>query len=267
MQKRGQLPAPDPLRRRSALLFSLFATYLHWYFRRHFHAVRISITGLPRPPAGRPLIIYSNHPSWWDPALYIVLSAKLFPGRPSFGPMEAKALGRYGLLERMGVFGIEAETPRGASRFLEVSQRVLSDTACILWVTAEGAFTDSRQRPIRLRPGIAHLCRRNPGAIILPLAIEYSFWNESRPEALVRFGAPIDCAELSHDVPAWKAVLEAALTGNMDALAADSITREAVLFRPLIRGGTGIGGIYDLWRRLRAWGAGRRFDPSHEGPE
>ena len=99
--------APDPLRRRSPALFQAFSLYLRWYyFRRHFHAVRLSRSGQPRPVPGRPLIVYSNHPSWWDPALYILLAAGLFPGRPSFGPMEANALGRYGLLERLGVFGI-----------------------------------------------------------------------------------------------------------------------------------------------------------------
>lgn len=53
----------------------------------------------------------------------------------------------------------------------------------------------------------------------------------------------------------------------MDALAAQSAQRNPALFRPLVRGGAGIGGIYDLWRRLRAWTAGRRFDPTHEGQE
>ena len=249
-------------------MFLAFGWYLRWYFRRHFHAIRLSRSGLPRVPAGRPLIIYSNHPSWWDPALYILLSSVLFPGRPGFGPMEAKALGRYGLLERMGVFGIDLDTARGAARFLDVSQRVLAHPASILWITAEGQFTDCRQRPVRLRPGLAHLARRLPHAIILPLAIEYGFWNESRPDVRIRFGAPVDCgAAGERDVPAWTALLEAELGHGMDVLAAESMTRDPALFRPLVRGAAGIGGIYDSWRRLRAWGAGRRFDASHEAGE
>ena len=173
--------AVDPLARRSQGLFRLFGLYLHWYFWRRFHAVRVSRSGMPNAPASAPLIIYSNHPSWWDPALYILLCNRLFPGRAGFGPMDAAALGKYGVLERMGVFGVEQDTPRGATRFLEVCQRVLATPMSILWITAEGSFTDPRLRPIRLRPGLAHLARRIPGATILPLAIEYTFWNESRP--------------------------------------------------------------------------------------
>ena len=182
----------DPIAARSEGLFWAFGWYLRWYFYRRFHAVRLSRTGTPRVNTGRPLIIYSNHPSWWDPALYILLCAKLFPGQPGFGPMDAKALGKYGVFERMGVFGVDLDHGRGAARFLSTSLRILERPGAILWITAEGEFTDARRRPVRLRPGLAHLARRVPGAVILPLAIEYPFWNESRPEALARFGDPIE---------------------------------------------------------------------------
>ncbi len=256
----------DPLRKRSAMLFWLFGWYLHWYFWRRFRAVRVSRGGLPQVPARQPLIIYSNHPSWWDPAFYILLCNKLFPGRAGYGPMDARSLGKYGVLERMGVFGIELDSQRGAAKFLATSLRVLADPGSILWITAEGHFTDARTRPVRLRPGIAHLARRVPGALILPLAIEYGFWNESRPEALARFGAPIATGR-GRSTAEWTTHLEAELARTMDALVAESAQRDPAAFTPLVRGGAGVGGIYDLWRRLRAWAAGRRFDASHEGRE
>ena len=256
----------DPVAARSGPLFWAFGWYLRWYFHRRFHAVRLSRAGPPRAQPGRPLIIYSNHPSWWDPALYILLCTKLFPGRPGYGPMDAKALGRYGVLERMGVFGIALDSKRGAAHFLATSLRVLSGPGAILWVTAEGGFADPRQRPVRLRPGIAHLARRVPGAVILPLALEYIFWNESKPEALVRFGDPIETGAgtgRGRSVAEWTAHLEAELTRTMDALAAESMQRDPCLFQPVLRGAAGVGGAYDLYRRARALAGGRRFDPSH----
>jgi len=259
-------PAIDPLVRRSQGLFRLFGLYLYWYFWRRFHAVRVSRSGMPTVPAHVPLIIYSNHPSWWDPALYILLCNRLFPGRAGYGPMDAAALGKYGVLERMGVFAVEQDTPRGAARFLNVCQRVLATPKNILWITAEGEFTDPRLRPIKLRPGLAHLARSNPGVVILPLAIEYTFWNESRPEALAHFGEPIPTGR-TRTTAEWTAYLEAALTRTMDALTAESAQRNPALFRAIVRGGAGVGGIYDLWRRVRALAAGQRFDPSHEGQE
>ena len=260
------MPEPesaDPLAVRSAFLFRLFGLYLRWYFWRAFHGVRISRTGLPALPAGRPVVIYTNHPSWWDPALFILICDTLLRDRVGFGPMETAALGRYGLLQRMGVFGIDLASPRGAARFLEVGRRVLSRPDSALWITAEGAFTDARARPVRLRPGLAHLARRAPEAVLVPMAIEYTFWNERKPEALVRFGPPIDAGR-SRGVAEWTGLLEASLTETMDALACESATRDATLFASLLRGTAGVGGIYDSWRRARAWTQGRRARLLHE---
>ena len=53
----------------SRRLRALFARYLRRYFARHFNAVRIARDGLPATRLDRPLIIYSNHPSWWDPKI------------------------------------------------------------------------------------------------------------------------------------------------------------------------------------------------------
>ena len=252
------------LSQRSPLLVWLFGWYLRWFFHRKFHAVRIARDGMPQVPSGRPLILYCNHPSWWDPATLLLLQAKLFPGRQGYGPIDAKALGQYGLLARMGVFGVPLDDKTGPAIFLRTSLAVLRLPRGILVVTAEGRFTDPRTRPISLRPGLAHVARLVPDALILPLALEYPFWNESKPEALLRFGAPVQ-APPGGDIAAWTRALESALTDTMDALAAQSVTRQPGLFHTLQGGGAGVGGIYDLWRRLRAAMAGRRFDPSHEG--
>ena len=116
---------------------------------------------------------------------------------------------------------------------------------------------------MRRRPGIAHLARRHPGAVLVPLAIEYPFWNERKPEALVRFGAPIEAGG-DRGIAAWTELLEAELGRTMDALAADSLTRNPALFESLVRGRGGVGGIYDVWRRARGLLGGQRVRLSHE---
>ena len=253
---------------RSAVLARLFGRYMTRYVARHFHAVRIARGGLPRLPEGRPAIVYTNHPSWWDPAVFMALATLLFPGRPAWGPMDAAALEKYGIFRRIGIFGIEPGTRRGAARFLRVATAVLADPAAMLWVTAEGAFTDPRARPVRLRPGLAHLARRLPDAVLVPLALEYPFWTERFPEALLRFGDPIPAENHhpagNHTTGDWTAILEARLTETLDALAADAMTRDPARFTTLLSGAAGIGGGYDLWRRLRAALAGRRFSAAHD---
>ena len=257
--------ADDPVALRSERLFRTFADYLAWRMSFAFRGLRVSRAGLPPPEtaSARQVILYTNHPSWWDPAVCMILSARLFPGRPGFGPMDDEAFRRYGIFRRMGVFGIALDTRAGARRFLETSERALAVPGAMMWITAEGQFTDPRSRPVRLRAGIAHLARRVPNAVLVPLALSYEFWNESRPEALVRFGTPILPADAG-DVRGLGDLLSARLGATMDALALETATRNPALFTTVVRGRAGSDMIYDGWRRARALLKRERFDPAHE---
>jgi 1-acyl-sn-glycerol-3-phosphate acyltransferase len=223
--------------------------------------VRLSRGDIPDRHAGRPLVVYTNHPSWWDPALMLLASPKLFPSRIGFGPMEAAQLRRYGMFRKFGVFGVAPGTT-GAMQFLRIARRGLAEPRAIMWITAEGRFTDPRTRPIELRPGIAHLARLLPDAVFLPAALDYQFWTESRPEALLRFGPPVLLTGAT--VADAHAALTAALTETMDALATDAATRDPARFVTLLSGTAGTGLIYDSWRRLLAWARGQRFTARHE---
>ena len=101
-----------------------------------------------------------------------------------------------------------------------------------------------------------------PGTTFVPLAIEYAFWDERRPNLLLNFGKPFQC---SADEPASAigAQLGAALETAMDALAAASITRDPSLFRTLLSGKTGVNPFYDAWRKARATLRGQAFSPAH----
>ena len=255
----------NPLARYSPTLLALFRLYLRWYVWRSFSAVRLVRNTAPPAFPNRPVIIYCNHPSWWDPALLLLALPGLIQRR-GFGPMDAAELQRYGLLRRMGIFGIEPATPRGAAAFLRTATDILAQPGTCLVITAEGSFTDPRLRPLRLRPGIAHLARRMPEAVVLPLALEYSFWNESKPEALLSFGAPVHPAVPDGEptLAQWQHALETALTDAMDQLAAASATRDPAHFTRLFTGTAGIGGPYDAYRRARAYAAGQSFTPRHD---
>ncbi len=156
-------------------------------------------------------------------------------------------------MRRIGIFGIEPGTRGGAAEFLSVGAGILADPRRMLWVTAQGRFSDPRERPIGVRPGVARLLRRVPGAVALPLAVEYPFWTEKSPEALARFGRP----QREPDG------LEMALTETMDRLAEDALARDPARFATVLEGSAGIGGVYDLGRRARAALRGERFRPEH----
>ncbi|HEX2528887.1 MAG TPA: lysophospholipid acyltransferase family protein [Geminicoccus sp.] len=255
--------APPGLPPRSPMLWAFMARQFTSYLRRNMNALRVARWGeLDAPDA--PLVVYSNHPSWWDAALFIVLGKELLPSRASYAPIDAKMLEKYKFFGRIGAFGLDLESRRGAVNFLHQASAILASPERALWITAQGTFKDVRERPIELRPGVAHLAERVPDASFVPLAIDYCFWSERGAEALVAFGRPIPGRELTALPRNGRlAVLEQALTDTMNRLAGDAISRDPARFRPIVEGRQGIGGIYDLWRGARARLRGERFQPGH----
>src|SRR5262245_39257276 len=253
-----------PNERRWPWLFRCFTRYVKRYLRRNFHAVRLSLAGATPSLGDEPLIVVVNHPSWWDPLVGLVL-AERFPDRQHYAPIESAALGKYRFFERLGFFGVEPGTVQGARDFLRIATSLLALPKSALWITAQGHFVDVRQRPPGLRPGVAHLVRRLAGVTILPLALEYVFWNERYPEALARFGMPLHVRDgQEHDADDCLRLIEDGLAAAQDALALEAMQRDSALFETLLGGRAGVGGIYDWWRRIKSWLRGKYFRPEHD---
>jgi len=235
--------------------------YLQRYTRRHFNAIRIA-TDAPPPPLAGPTVFYSNHASWWDPIVLLLLIRRHYRDWRFQGPIDRAALERYPWLERLGLFGIEADSFRGSRRLLEAGSELLSSHHAGVVMTAQGRFADIRQRPLLLKPGLSRLLLRNANACAIPIAIEYVFWNERLPEVLVRFGRSGIRAS-GRTAPAIQADLEDRLESELDALAVSAMNRSPKAFDCLLEGRRGVGLLQDLPLRLRALVRGERFDPSH----
>jgi 1-acyl-sn-glycerol-3-phosphate acyltransferase len=188
----------------SAYAVKLFAAYTRRYIRKKFHALRLLKRHSPRQDLSRPLIIYLNHASWWDPLVCLDLSRRWFPDRSSFARLDAASLKRYRILRHIGMYPVEQNSLRGTMAFFRTTCAILSVERNIVWLTPQGRFVDVRARPIELRGGIGALATRLPEVEFLPLAIEYAFWTEPRPEILVSFGqATIPREEIPRNAAAW----------------------------------------------------------------
>jgi 1-acyl-sn-glycerol-3-phosphate acyltransferase len=219
---------------------------------------------MPDFPTGS-VIVVTNHASWWDPLIGLALTSELPDWRELYAQIDAKGLAQYPFLERLGFFGVETGTTRGSLAFLRQSLAILSRPESLLSITAQGGFVDVRERPTRLKEGIGHLLHRLESATVVTLAMEYPFWNDRLPEALVRFGPMIAIAPGKELSPReWTARIAHALEENQDRLAEESRLRDPAAFTTLIDGTAGVGGIYDLWRRSRAKVRGESFDPEHQ---
>ena len=245
-------------------LVKLFSRYTRSYLRRHFHGVRVAGEQKFDALEGWPLLVVMNHPSWWDPLIGFHLARHFLKTRVHHAPMEGDALERYRFFGWLGLFGVQPGTVSGTKRFLSVGSAVLTDPGRALWVTVQGRFADARERPVELRAGIGHLVHRLQRCAVLPLALEYVYWNERLPEALARFGQPQLIHNGAERMPAqWTEHFAQRLADAQDALAADAMSRDLARFQTLIAGGAGVNKVYDLWRSAAARLRGQRIEHEH----
>ena len=258
MSRRVAPMAPPPRARKS--LQRAFAVYARYYLRRHFHAFRVSCRSEPVGASDHaPLLIYSNHPSWWDPLIGLALWREFFPEKTPFAPIDRDALTRYPFFSHLGFFAVDLAGFAGGKAFLRNALAILGTADHLLWVTPQGRFVDVRDRPVRFRPGLGHLACRLGRARILPVAVEYPFWDDRLPEILVRFGQPISLSDETARFQSpghWTRELERLLERTQDELAGDARARDPEGFCTLWERSTGVGGVYGCWRRLRGLVAG-----------
>lgn len=260
--------ALNAVARRSEVALAFFGYVFERTLKRDFHALRILKAGnLPKVASTR-IVVYANHPSWWDGVLYVVLARRLFGQFKAFSPIDAKMLEKYAVLARLGAFGVAQNSSQGAADFIETSRTVLRDSGSMMFVAAQGRFADVRERPLQLSPGLAHLADLSPDVVFLPLAVETTFWIEKQPELLISFGQPISASSIVDLAkPQRLAILEERLDHTMNGLRGGSIARDYSLFDTLIEGESQINAVYDAWRRLRAFARGQDFRPGHgSGP-
>ena len=247
----------------SPRVLALFMAYLHWYMPRHFHAMRIAHAET-FPHGAQPLIVCINHASWWDPLMILTLSRHLAPGRFAYAPMEAAALKQYGFFRRIGAFPVDNSSSRAGAHFLRQAMDVLARPDAILWVTPEGRFTDVRERPVTWKQGVAALTRQFEECTLVPLALEYTFWDERLPEVLCSIGEPLRFTLAEEESNTERTSrLQAAMTATQDELAQRAVTRDASRFTTVFAGSGGVSAAYDAWRRVKAAVSGRPYIAEH----
>lgn len=215
--------------------------------RRNFFVFAIdeSLLKSSLPKTQRPVMVYANHPGWWDPIVGMLLSREYFPERSYFAPIDADALAKYRSFRRLGYFGVKLNSKQGAAEFLVRSLDILRKPDTTLWITPEGKFTDPRDPNPEFMPGVAHLASRCSGMICYPLAIDYAFVEEKLPLLLCRWGNPVEPSDLEaeasetnhvhHRKQVLSSRLEQHLREAQSGLAQSIIRRDWSAFRVLLR--------------------------------
>jgi 1-acyl-sn-glycerol-3-phosphate acyltransferase len=183
------------------------------------------------------IVLYANHAGWWDPLVGLLLKAAFFPDYTLFAPVDAVSLRRYKILSKVGFFGVEKQTRRGVIDFFSTAEAILRVPENLLAVTPQGRFADARERPVQFQRGLGLLATRVKRALFVPVAVEYAFWDQRRPEIFCRFGEATEIsADDSEGLTAWHwtATFELRLEGTQDALAKEVRAHDSNKFEYLL---------------------------------
>lgn len=118
----------------------MFASRLPAMFGKSFHAVRFArgSTAILEDAARHdgPIVLASNHQSWWDPLVGFLLHDRWFRGRQVLSPMDRTQLAKFGFFRRLGVFGVDPDDAAGLRPFVRhVEERFAADPRAVLMLT------------------------------------------------------------------------------------------------------------------------------------
>ena len=212
----------------------------HQVYAQGLDALRGS---LDAEPGGT--LFLANHSCWWDLFLVHFLNESI--PVDGYGMMEHFNMVRFGFFRRIGAFSVDRTDPASVRASLEYAAGLLRAPRSGVWVFPQGKIETNDARPLTFQPGIRALVRRTGRVRVVPVAFRYDFWQDERPEALVRFGTPtwVDRPDLPGLIPTF----EARLTAELDALRGASIRQDAAGFEPMMAGRASISETY---ARLRA---------------
>jgi chlorobactene lauroyltransferase len=215
----------------------------------HFDRVWLKVEGPLPHLADGPLIIYPNHPSWWDGYMCFVLTRMALRDRfESYLMMEEPELRRYRFFSWAGCFSVDRHDPRSAARSVAYVSRLLAERReCALVIFPQGALAPNDRRPLAIYPGVAHVARRAGGATLWPVALRYEFRGEQRPEAFIRAG-PAHHARADISARSLTADVAQRLTAAADALRDEVTEGRLEDYRVLLRGRAGANRLWDAVR-------------------
>ena len=224
--------------RKSAWFRRWFAGHVAGRMRGRFETVRVA--GLDRlrvALAQGPVLVVSNHVSWWDPMLVLVLTERIMPC-DSFALMDAKNLTRLPFLGLIGGFGVDLTSAADGASVMRYAAKLLNAPGRLVWMFPQGRERPHTERPLGFRKGSAEIARVAK-AVTVPLALRYEFMHTERPHLIVDVGeafAPERDVEKGRDLHEQR-VTEALARIDGALIAGDLSAYETVLTTPRDRVG------------------------------
>ncbi len=147
-----------------------------------------------------PMILFAPHSNWWDGIVGYNICNRLLKKEIR---LMVEELNRFPLLRRGGAFNVNKKSPQASMQALRYSVEILGDTNNILYIFPQGIIKPPNYRPIELQTGLTYIAEKAAkkyGKVqLIPVAVNYMFLRDNRPEVLVEFGDLIELTDWKLD--------------------------------------------------------------------
>lgn len=164
--------------------------------------------------ADAPLLIVSNHTSWWDPLVALHVSTHML-GMRGHAMMDAKNLRRLPFFALVGAFGVDLDNAADGAAAIRYAARLLDVPGNLVWVFPQGMERPVTERPLGFRAGSAEIARVAKKAKVVPLGLRYEFGAVERPTLWISVG---DAVAAGRDTVKNRAMQEEAVTDELDRI-------------------------------------------------
>ena len=136
-----------------------------------------------------PTILFAPHCNWWDGIVFYNITHRIFHKEIR---LMVEELNRFPLLRRGGAYSVNKKSPQSAMKALQYSVDVVGDLRNMLCIFPQGIIRPPHYRPIEFQTGLAYIAenavKRYGKVNLVPMAVDYTFLRDNRPEVIVEFG-------------------------------------------------------------------------------
>lgn len=140
-----------------------------------------------------PIIMFAPHSNWWDGIVGYHITHRIFKKEIR---LMVEELNRFPLLRRAGAFSVNKKSPQASMDALMYSIQELGDLNNILYIFPQGIIKPPNARPIEFKTGLAYIAekaaKKYGKVALMPIAVNYMFLRDNRPEVLVDMGEVIE---------------------------------------------------------------------------
>ena len=145
-------------------------------------------------------IIYAPHNNWWDGIVGYNLCRRVFKTKIR---MMIEEMNRFPILAKAGAFPVNKKSAQASMKALQYSVEQLCNKEISLWLFPQGIIRPPMYRPIEFQTGMAYIAKnvvKKAGGInLIPVAVNYPFLREDKPEVLCEVGEPVIITDTNFD--------------------------------------------------------------------